>query len=63
MHEPSLALQKRPFLAFLGMQARGGKLHLESLAPGRCRQPNAARLHPVSLVGPETRTKRTLGSC
>jgi hypothetical protein len=27
---------------------------------GRCRQPNASRLHPVSLVGPETRTKRTL---
>jgi hypothetical protein len=31
---PSLALQKRLFLAFLEMQARGGKLHLESLALG-----------------------------
>jgi hypothetical protein len=29
-----LALQKRQFLAFLGMQARRGEMHLESLALG-----------------------------
>jgi hypothetical protein len=29
-----MSLQKRSFLAFLGMHARGGKLHLESLALG-----------------------------
>jgi hypothetical protein len=29
---------------------------------GRCRQPNVVCLHPVGLVGPETRTKRTLNA-
>jgi hypothetical protein len=34
MHQPSLALQKRLIRAFLGMQAMGVKMHLESLALG-----------------------------
>jgi hypothetical protein len=41
------------------MQAREGKMHLESLLWGQCRQSNATPVHPVGLVGSETRTKRT----
>jgi hypothetical protein len=60
LHEPSQALQKRPFLAFLGCRQGWGNYIWRAWLWGQCRQPNAARLHPAGLVGPETRTKCTL---
>jgi hypothetical protein len=49
------------FWRFWGCRQEEGNCIWRAWLWGRCTQPNAARLHPVSLVGPETQTKRTLG--
>jgi hypothetical protein len=49
-------------VAFLGMQARGGKLHPESLILGAVQATKHRPPAPVGLVGSETRTKRTLNA-
>jgi hypothetical protein len=48
------------FWRFWGCRQEEGNCIWRAWLWKRCRQPNAAHLHPVSLVGPETRTKRTL---
>jgi hypothetical protein len=48
------------FWRFWGCRQEEGNCIWRAWLWGWCRQPNAARLHPVSLVGPEMRTKRIL---
>jgi hypothetical protein len=48
------------FWRFWGCMQEGRKCIRRAWLWGRCRQSNATRLHPVSLVRPETRIKRTL---
>jgi hypothetical protein len=52
--------RKGRFWRFWGCRQEGGNCIWRVWLWGRCRQSNAAHLHPVGLVGPETRTKHTL---
>jgi hypothetical protein len=52
--------RKGRFWRFWGCRQEWGNCIWRVWLWGRCRQSNAAHLHPVGLVGPETQTKHTL---